>query len=135
LQKSKLGGGSATVQVPRRWSFFRPKYTRQKVSTCSDFLLYGGSSWTCGTKVLSTTLTGNAFSAKLTKPRGIYLEGVANAPESGFIVSLRVNGNLFGCGFRAPVAFPPFPSFPPNAFVRPRLQAHTGNIGLLIPCQ
>lgn len=88
-----------------------------------------------GLKVLSTTLTGNAFSAKLTKPRGIYLEGVANAPASGFIGSLRVNGNLFGCGFRAPVAFPPFPSFPPNAFVRPRLQAHTGNIGLLIPCQ
>ena len=86
-----------------------------------------------GLSVSSTTLTGNTFNTTLTDPRGIYLQGAVTAPQVGFVSSLVVNKNLFGCGFY----IGPFPTlvFPLHAFVRPSGQTHTGNIGLLIPCQ
>ncbi len=86
-----------------------------------------------GLNVLSASLTGNTFNTSLPDPRGIYLQGAASAPQAGFINSLFVNKNAFGCGFY----IGPFPTlvFPLQAFVRPSGQAHTGNIGVVIPCQ
>jgi hypothetical protein len=86
-----------------------------------------------GLGVVSTSLTTNALNTTSPKPRGIYLEGTASAPHVGFITSLTVNKNFFCCGFY----IGPFPTlvFPLHAFVRPSGQTHTGNIGLLIPCQ
>ena len=86
-----------------------------------------------GLGVVSTSLTTNVLNTTLPKPRGIYLEGAASAPQVGFITSLTVNKNFFGCGFYlGPI--PPV-VFPLHAFVRPSGQTHTGNIGLLVPCQ
>ncbi len=83
--------------------------------------------------LLSTAaLNGNLFNTALPKPRGIFLEGVASAPQVGFITSLVVNQNLFGCGFPS---FPPLIPLPRNAYVRPSGQTQTGNIGVVIPCQ
>jgi len=83
--------------------------------------------------VSTTSLTTNTFNTNLAEPHGIYLEGPGSAPQAGFITSLFVNKNSFGCGFY----IGPFPTlvFPLHAFVRPSGQAHTGNIGVLIPCQ
>jgi len=84
-----------------------------------------------GLGVTSTSLTSNTFNTSLADPRGIYLQGAVKAPDVGFIKSLFVNKNAFGCGF-----YLPFPLvFPLQAFVHPSGQAHTGNIGVLIPCQ
>lgn len=86
-----------------------------------------------GLGVTSTVLTTNVFNTNLTAPRGIYLEGATSAPQVGFISSLVVHKNFFGCGFYlGPI--PPI-IFPLHAFVRPSGQVYTGNIGLLIPCQ
>jgi Right handed beta helix region len=86
-----------------------------------------------GLGVASTSLTTNTFNTSLTDPRGIYLQGAVKAPDVGFIKSLFVNKNAFGCGFY----IGPFPTlvFPLHAFVRPSGQPHTGNIGVVIPCQ
>ena len=86
-----------------------------------------------GLGITSTSLTTNVFNTNLTEPRGIFLEGAASAPQVGFISSLFVHKNSFGCGFY----IGPFPTlvFPLHAFVRPSGQTHTGNIGLLVPCQ
>jgi hypothetical protein len=86
-----------------------------------------------GLSVVSTTLTGNIFNTTLADPRGIYLQGATSAPHVGFIASLFVNKNAFGCGFY----IGPFPTliFPLHAFVRPSGQTHTGNIGVVVPCQ
>jgi hypothetical protein len=78
---------------------------------------------------------GNWFNTNLSSPRGIYLQGVASAPQSGFIDSLLVNSNRFGCGFPSPLTVPQVPLLPPNAFVRPSGQTFTGNIGAPIPCE
>jgi len=78
---------------------------------------------------------GNWFNTNLSSPRGIYLQGVASAPQSGFIDSLMVNSNRFGCGFPSPVTVPQVPILPPHAFVRPSGQTFTGNIGAPIPCE
>jgi hypothetical protein len=80
----------------------------------------------------AAAVDGNTFNTKLPKPRGIYLEGVASAPQDGFITSLLVDRNRFGCGFPS---FPPLLPLLANAFVRPSGQPHTGNIGVAIPCQ
>jgi hypothetical protein len=86
-----------------------------------------------GVSVVATSLIANTINTSLTDPRGIYLQGANSAPQVGFIQSLFVNKNAFGCGFY----IGPFPTlvFPLHAFVRPSGQTHTGNIGLLIPCQ
>lgn len=86
-----------------------------------------------GIGVASTSLTANAFNTSLADPRGMYLQGAVKAPDTGFIKSLFVNKNAFGCGF----FIGPFPTlvFPLHAFVRPSGQPHTGNIGTVVPCQ
>jgi hypothetical protein len=86
-----------------------------------------------GLSVVSTSLTANTFDTSLANPRGIYLQGANSAPQVGFIQSLFVHKNAFGCGFY----IGPFPTlvFPLHAFVHPSSQVFTGNIGLLIPCQ
>jgi hypothetical protein len=86
-----------------------------------------------GLSVVSTRLTANTFNTSLADPRGMYLQGAASAPQAGFITSLLVHKNAFGCGFY----IGPFPTlvFPLHAFMRPSGQAHTGNIGVVVPCQ
>jgi len=78
----------------------------------------------------SAVLSGNVFNTAQSSPRGIWLVGPPGAPQSGFINSLMVDGNLFGCGF------PPtgFSGLPPNAFVRPSGQAYEGNVGFTVAC-
>ena len=86
-----------------------------------------------GLKVKATLLTTNVFNTNLSPPRGIALEGAVRAPQAGFITALRVENNQFGCGFTTGLT-PPV-GLPPQAYVRPSGQAHTGNVGVLIPCQ
>jgi hypothetical protein len=86
-----------------------------------------------GVKVKSTMLTTNEFNTNLTPPRGMAIEDNVKAPHEGFITALHVDNNKFGCGFST--GPPPPAGLPPQAFVRPSGQAHTGNIGALIPCQ
>jgi hypothetical protein len=86
-----------------------------------------------GLSVVSTSLTANTVNTSLADPRGLYLQGATRVPQVGFITSLVVNKNAFGCGFY----IGPFPTlvFPLHALVRPSGQAHTGNIGVVVPCQ
>jgi len=86
-----------------------------------------------GMVVAATAVTTNVFNSTLPAPRGINIEGAHTAPQAGFMTSLFVSKNTFGCGFY----IGPFPTlvFPLNAFVHPSGQAHTGNIGEVIPCQ
>jgi hypothetical protein len=84
-------------------------------------------------KVKSAVLTTNVVNTNLTPPRGIAIEGAEKAPQVGFITALRVHNNKFGCGFSTGPTPPA--GLPPHAYVRPSGQAHTGNIGTLIPCQ
>lgn len=86
-----------------------------------------------GIAVASTAVKKNVFNTAQSAPRGIYLEGAASAPQAGFINSLVVNQNFFGCGFSTG-PFPPF-VLPLHAYVRPSGQTHTGNIGITVPCQ
>jgi hypothetical protein len=78
-------------------------------------------------------LTTNVVNTHLTAPRGIAIAYEdPNAPPAGFITALQVDNNQFGCGFSTEP--PPPAGLPPHAYVRPSGQAHTGNIGTLIPC-
>jgi Right handed beta helix region len=86
-----------------------------------------------GIKVKSAVLTTNVVNTHLTPPRGMAIEGAVKAPQVGFITALRVDNNKFGCGFSTGPTPPA--GLPPHAYVRPSSQAHTGNIGALIPCQ
>jgi Right handed beta helix region len=77
----------------------------------------------------SAVVNRNIFSTGQGSPRGIWIKGAPTAPQDGFIGSLTVNGNLFGCAFCG-FACVPGGSPLPFAFVRPERQAHTGNIGV-----
>jgi len=94
-----------------------------------------------GVKVKSTVLTANVFQTNLTpsdtppdgRPHGIEIADAVKAPHTGFMPKLRVENNQFGCGF--PPGAPPLSEVPPEVYVHPEGQAHTGTIGVLIPCQ
>jgi hypothetical protein len=94
-----------------------------------------------GVKVKSTVLTANVFQTNLPpsdtppdgRPHGIEIADAVKAPHTGFMPKLRVENNQFGCGF--PPGPPPQSEVPPQAYVHPEGQAHTGTIGVLIPCQ
>jgi hypothetical protein len=82
----------------------------------------------------SAVVNNNVFNTSLSTPRGIWLKGAPTTPQDGFIDSLTVDSNLFGCGFCSSICTPDGPPLP-FAFVRPQGQAHTGNIGTTITCQ
>ena len=82
----------------------------------------------------SATVNGNVFNTAQISPRGIWIKGAPTAPGSGFINSLTVNDNMFGCGFCGFICTPGSSPLP-FAFVRPSGQAYTGNIGVNISCQ
>ena len=86
-----------------------------------------------GVTLKLATVNNNLFSTDQTKPIGIWLVGAPTAPDDGFIYYLSVNRNLFRCGF-ANFLTPPGSPPPPNAYVRPGGQAHTGNIGVSAAC-
>jgi hypothetical protein len=86
-----------------------------------------------GPQVAATTLMANTVHTHVPAPRGLALEGAAEAPQVGFITALGVSKNAFGCGFT--VGPTPPVGLPPQAFVRPSGQAFTGAIGVLVPCQ
>src|SRR5262249_242449 len=86
-----------------------------------------------GVTLKFATVSGNTFSTAQNKPLGIWLVGAPAAPEAGFIGNLTVDRKPFGCGFANFLTAPGRPP-PPNAYVRPSGQAHTGNIGFTIAC-
>jgi hypothetical protein len=87
-----------------------------------------------GVTLASAAVNGNLLNTAQSAPRGIWLVGAPTAPERGFINSLTVSNNQFGCGFvNTPGVPPPLP--PPHAYVRPQGQTHTGNIGSTVACQ
>ena len=86
-----------------------------------------------GVTLNSATVNGNAFSTAQNNPTGIWLVGAPATPQDGFIINLTVDMNRFGCGFADYLTMPGSPP-PPNAYVRPNGQAHTGNIGFTIAC-
>ncbi|MGH9901255.1 MAG: hypothetical protein ACRD68_05380, partial [Pyrinomonadaceae bacterium] len=84
----------------------------------------------------SVVVSGNVFNTAQSSPQGILLAGANAAPDEGFVKYLKVDSNQFGCGFPAGRTLPGWPPpLPPNAFVRPSGQAHTGNIGFRVACQ
>ena len=86
--------------------------------------------------VSNAVVSNNKFNTTLSLPQGIWLVGAKTSPNDGFIKSLKVDGNQFGCGFPAGQTLPGFPpALPRNAYTRPRGQTHTGNVGLAVACQ
>jgi hypothetical protein len=78
----------------------------------------------------AATMNGNEIGTVRPAPRGIFLEAAQGAPDVGYVGSLTVAGNRFGCGFTNPGSSVPLP----RAFVRPAGQSHSGDIGTVAPC-
>jgi hypothetical protein len=124
----------------RRTVFQKLSISGNRVSQFADGvkILHTGK---MGVQVTSSVLTANVFHTNLTpsdtppdgRPHGIEIADAVKAPHTGFMIKLRVENNQFGCGF--PPGPPPRSDVPPQAYVHPKGQAHTGTIGVLIPCQ
>lgn len=86
--------------------------------------------------VNSAIVNNNKFNTTQNSPRGIWLVGANTAPDDGFIQSLKIDSNQFGCGFPARQTLPGWPpALPHYVYVRPRGQTHTGNVGMAVTCQ
>jgi hypothetical protein len=85
-----------------------------------------------GVTLSSATVSNNAFVTAQNNPQGIWLVGAPTVPQNGFINNLTIDGNAFGCGFAGPETNQGI--LPPNAYVRPSGQAHTGDIGFTASC-
>jgi hypothetical protein len=122
------------VQNPRYGFFLNEKTVFQSWSITGNRLTQFADSIVMAprdaTMSLSTAVVNsNVFNTVQGAPLGIWLKGAPTAPQGGFIDSLTVNGNLFGCAFCGFVCISgASPS--PSAFVRPPGQAHKGNIGI-----
>jgi Right handed beta helix region len=122
------------VQNPRHGFFLNEKTVFQWWSITGNRLTQFPDSIVMAPRKATMSLSNavvnsNIFSTGQGSPRGIWLKGAPTTPQGGFINSLTVNGNLFGCAFCG-FACVPGGSPLPFAFVRPQGQSHTGNIGV-----
>ena len=85
-----------------------------------------------GVTLASATVNFNVFATAQNNPQGIWLVGPRAAPQNGFINSLIIDSNAFGCGFAGPETNQGI--LPPNAYVHPNGQVHTGDIGFTASC-